>query len=74
MTHNSKLKDNDLITDINCKGNSMLFVLPSFRISLVKGGEIQLGSLFAFIRIFQNCLSTEIRSLVLMGKVLATLN
>ena len=52
----------------------MLFVLPSFRISLVKDGEIQLGSLFAFIWIFQNCLSTEIFSLVLMGKVLVTLN
>ena len=49
MTQNSKLKDNYLITDINCKRNWMLFVLPSFRISLVKDGEIQLGSLFAFI-------------------------
>lgn len=60
--------------DINCKRNWMLFILPSFRISFVKDEEIQLGNLFATITVFQNCLSTELCSLVLMGEALATLN
>lgn len=48
--------------------------MPSSRISIVKDEEIQLESLFVIMPVFQSCLSTEIYSLVSMGKILATLN
>lgn len=63
--------------DINCKGTGPYSAI--FKVPFAKDEEIQLGSLFAVMPLFQSCLTTELCSLFFNGlvfntSILATLN